>query len=445
LLKDKKDYAGAQQAFQDVIQLNLWHFDDATRELEVAKAGLAATDVHKQEQDRFDEGVKLFQAKDYEKARKEFRAMLDLSIPGSALKSPAENYLTKIRQMGSDQKTYEAAMQYVKDEQWVEARDQLQELINKKGAQSNDAKKQLPTVEKALQTVNSVEDAIRTGAFQKAKTEIDGAQQWSKTHDKLQKEMHAAEQQHFDSIRSDAQAAEGKNDTAAIQHAQDEVHGFEGRAEDNALLSAAHVLEGQLTEAYTKALEKNGDKAAFDAAVQHFEQAKQKKDVEALAHGVMQEFQKIASGNGIYRENAALYVKTTIPTAIQSATQNSGKVPLPPISCGPGRPVAQVPSAGGTVNCAQLDANASLQWVGVPMVDFPDNANQPGRLPYSLTVIVTVESNGNVKVDKAGNENPDKDFFKKVKDGSKHWRATVPKSEGKSVTVRFPLTITFQR
>jgi hypothetical protein len=289
-----------------------------------------------------------------------------------------------------------------------------------------------------------VEDAIRTGAFQKAKAEIDGAQQWSKTHDKLQKEMRTAEQQQFDSIRSDAQAAEGKSDTAAIQHAQDVVHGFEGRAEDSALLSTARALEGQLTEAYNKALEKNGDKAAFDAAVQHFEQAKQKKDVEALAHGVMQEFQKIASGNGIYRENAALYVKTTIPTAIQSATQNSGKVPLPPISCGPGRPVAQVPSAGGTVNCAQLDANASLQWVGVPMVDFPDNANQPGRLPYSLTVIVTVDSNGNVKVDKEGNENPDKDFFKKVKDGSKHWKATVPKSGGKSVTVRFPLTITFQ-
>jgi serine/threonine protein kinase len=444
LLNDKKDYAAAQLAFQDVIKMSLWHSEDAARELEVAKSRSSETDVHKQEQDHFDEGVKLFQAKDYEKARKEFRAMLDLSIPGSALKSQADNYIAKIRQMGNDQKTYEAAIQDVKDEQWAEARDQFQELINKKGAQSNDAKKQLPAVEKALQTVNSVEEAIRTGAFHTAKAQIDGTQQWSKTHDKLQKDMHAAEQQQLDSIRSDAQAAEGKSDTAAIQHAQDEVHGFEGRAEDNALLSAAHVLEGQLTEAYNKAVEKNGDKAAFDAAVQHFEQAKQKKDAEALAHGVMQEFQKIASGNGIYRENAALYAKTIIPTAIQSATQNSGKVPLPSISCGPGRPVAQIPGAGGSVNCAQLDTNVPLQWVGVPMVDFPDNANQPGRLPYSLTVIVTVDANGNVKVDKEGNENPDKDFFKKVKDGSKHWKATVPKSGGKSVTVRFPLTIIFQ-
>jgi hypothetical protein len=81
--------------------------------------------------------------------------------------------------------------------------------------------------------------------------------------------------------------------------------------------------------------------------------------------------------------------------------------------------------------------------VGVTTVDFPDVANQPGKLPYFLTVTVIVEPNGNVKIDKHGN--PDKDFFRKVKDPSKHWKTTQPKSEGKSVTVRFPLTIIFQR
>ena len=443
LLKDKKEYAGAQQAFQDVMQMNLWHFDDANRELDVAKAGLSATDVHKQEQDHFDQGVTLYQAKDYEKARQEFRAMLDLNVAGSALKPQAENYLSKIRQTGTDQKTYDSAVRAVKDENWAEARDQFQEVINRKGAQSGEAKKQLPAVEKALQAMNAAEDNIRTGSFRAAKAQLDNAQQWNKTHDKLLKEMHAAEQREFDTIRSNAQAAESKGDTAAIQHVQDELHGFEGRVEDPALVPASRDLDKRLADAYNKAAEKNGDKAAFDAAVQHFEQAKQKKDIELLAHGVMQEFQKIAAGAGIYRENAALYVKTTIPTAIQAVTQTSGKVPLPAISCGPGRPAAQIPSVGGAVNCAQLDANSPLQWVGVPMVEFPDNANQPGRLPYSLTIIVTVDSNGNVKIDKDGN--PDKDFFKKVKDSSKHWKASAPKSEGKPVTVRFPLTITFQR
>jgi hypothetical protein len=409
----------------------------------VAKAGLSATDVHKQEQDHFDQGVTLYQAKDYEKARKEFRAMLDLNVADSALKPQAENYLSKIRQTGTDQKTYDSAVQAVKDENWAEARDQFQEVINRKGAQSGEAKKQLPGVEKALQAANAAEDNIRTGSFRAAKAQLDNAQQWNKTHDKLLKEMHAAEQREFDTIRSNAQAAESKGDTAAIQHVQDELHGFEGRVEDPALVPASHDLDKRLADAYTKAAEKNGDKAAFDAAVQHFEQAKQKKDIEVLAHGVMQEFQKIAAGTGIYRENAALYVKTTIPTAIQAVTQTSGKIPLPAISCGPGRPAAQIPSVGGAVNCAQLDANPPLQWIGVPMVEFPDNANQPGRLPYSLTIVVTVDSNGNVKIDKDGN--PDKDFFKKVKDSSKHWKASAPKSEGKPVTVRFPFTITFQR
>ena len=116
LLKDKKDYAGAQATFQDVIQMNLWHFNDATTELETAKAGLSATDVHKQEQDHFDQGVAAYQAKDFEKAKREFHAILDLKIDGSTLKPQAESYLSKIRQSGTDQKTFENAMQTLKDE-----------------------------------------------------------------------------------------------------------------------------------------------------------------------------------------------------------------------------------------------------------------------------------------------------------------------------------------
>jgi len=446
LLKDKKDYAGAQLAFQDVIQLNLWRSEDAARELELAKAGLSETDVHKQEQDHFDAGVKLYQAKDYEKARKEFREMLDLSVPGSTLKLPAENYISKIRQTGNEQKLYESAMQDLKDENWAEARNQFQELINKKGSQSSDAKKQLPAIDKVLQTVNAVQDAIRTGSFRTARAQLDSAQQWSKTHDKLLKEMHAAEQQQFESIKSSAQAMESKGDATGIQRVQDELQSFEGRAEDSAFLAACKDIEKQLNAAYNTVMDKKGDKATFEAAQQHFEQAKQKKDIELLAHGVMQEFQKIAGGTGLYRENAALYVKTTIPNAIQALTQTSGKVPVAAISCGPGRPVQELPSVSGSVPCAKLDANPPLQWIGVPMVDFPDVANQPGKLPYSLNIVVTVESNGNVKVDKVDKEgNADKDFFKKVKDASKHWKATAPKSDGKPVTVRFPLTITFQR
>jgi len=54
-----------------------------------------------------------------------------------------------------------------------------------------------------------------------------------------------------------------------------------------------------------------------------------------------------------------------------------------------------------------------------------------------------VDSSGNVKVDKEGDA--DKDFLKKVKDASKHWKTTPPTAGGKPVTVRFPLPITFQR
>jgi serine/threonine protein kinase len=443
LLKDKRDYAGAEQAFQDVVQMNLWHVDDATRELEAAKAGSNVTDVHRQEQDHFDQGVTLYQAKDFEKARKEFRAVVDLNIAGSTLKPQAENYLGKIRQSGTDQKSFDAAVEDVKGEQWAEAKEQFEEVINRKGAQSGDAKKQMAVVDKALLTVNAFEDALKSNSFRAAKAQADLAQPWAKTHDKLLKELHAAEQQQFDQIKSSAQAAETRSDPAAIQRVQDDLHSFEGRVEDPTLLAASKDLEKRMNTAYSSAMEKNGDKAAFDAAVQHFEAAKQKKDIETLSHGVSQEFQKIAAGAGMYRENASLYVKTTIPNAIQALSQTGGKLVLPALSCGPGRGATETASVAGAVSCAQLDASAPLEWVGVPMVDFPDVANKPGKLPYSLTVMVTVEPNGNVKIDKEGEA--DKDFLKKVKDASKHWKATAPRAAGKPVTVRFPLTITFQR
>jgi outer membrane biosynthesis protein TonB len=106
------------------------------------------------------------------------------------------------------------------------------------------------------------------------------------------------------------------------------------------------------------------------------------------------------------------------------------------LTCGPGsKSGTATPSANGAMTCAQLDANPALQWVGTPTVDFPDEARQPGKLPYTLTVNVTVEASGKVKVEMDGN--PDKAFFQKVKDASKNWKTTPPESEGKPVTVRF--------
>jgi serine/threonine protein kinase len=50
LFKDKNDYAGALQAFQDVVQMNLWHSEDAAREQVAMKARLREFEVHNQEQ-----------------------------------------------------------------------------------------------------------------------------------------------------------------------------------------------------------------------------------------------------------------------------------------------------------------------------------------------------------------------------------------------------------
>jgi len=166
--------------------------------------------------------------------------------------------------------------------------------------------------------------------------------------------------------------------------------------------------------------------------------------VKRLGHEVTQKFLKIAKGSGMFRDLAQAYVDKTIPAAMQELTKSMGpgKMFVPPISCTGGRTGAPAAANSQSVSCAQLDADVSLQWLETPTVEFPGSASQPGKLPYTLRLIVFVDPSGKVKVDKDGNV--DKDFFKKAKDASKNWKTTIPKAGGKPVSVSFPLAITFQ-
>jgi hypothetical protein len=103
--------------------------------------------------------------------------------------------------------------------------------------------------------------AIRSGGFRAAKGQLDSAVPWSKTHERLSSELHRQEQQEFNGIKSNAQALESKNDPQAIQRAIDELHGFQGRAEDPVLLTNCKEIEKRMNVAYTAAMERNGDKA----------------------------------------------------------------------------------------------------------------------------------------------------------------------------------------
>jgi serine/threonine-protein kinase len=441
LLKEQKDYAHAAQGFQDVIDLNLWHVDDATRELGAAQAALSATDIHTQEQALFASATQFFQSGDYAKAAKDFKSMLALNVPDSTLAPQANDYLAKIRTLSGEQKVYDGALEAIKHEDWGPAREQLQTVIARKAPQAAEAKRRLSEVQSALQALDSIEGFIHEGSYHTAKNQIDALQQWPRTRENLTRELHAAQQQQFDAIRAAAQSAEIRSDAAAIQHIQDDLHKFQSHAEDASLLAQAKDFEKHLDAAFTSAAEKATDKSIFDAAVSHFEQARQKKDLDKM-HAVTQEFQKIANGTGTYHEQAAVYIKSTIPDAIQAIDQASGKATVPAIACGPSSVPIAVPSGSKALTCDKLDATPPLQWAGSFTVDFPDVASQAGKLPYTLYLYVTADESGNVKIDKQGNA--DKDFFKKAKDSSKHWKTTIPTSQGKPVSVRFPITITFQ-
>ncbi|HKW57983.1 MAG TPA: protein kinase [Candidatus Acidoferrum sp.] len=441
LLADKKDCAGAQQAFQSVVDGNLWHAEEGAKELAEAKACAGEADLGKQEKDHFDQGEKLFKAGKLDEAQKEFRAVVDLNLPASTLKPDAEKYLGRIRQSEGDDKAYATALQDFQDEKFAVAREEFQALTKKKGPKTADAKKQLASVESALNVMNGIESSIRDHAYRTAKGQLESGSRWGNTHERLATALHTAEEQEFEGIKSNARSVEKDDNPATISSALDNLHRFQARAEDANILNSCTQVEHQLNAAYNVALQKSGDNAALQTAIEHYNQAVSRKDMDALKGSVLQEFQKIASGNGPHKAAAAQYVSATIPKELDRLRKTAGKLELPPINCSPGRVAPTVPTASGAISCAQLDA--PLQWADVATVDFPDDAKQPTKLPYTLTVTVTVETNGAVKVEKEGNA--DKDFFKKVKDASKHWKTTVPISKGKPAQVRFSLPITFQR
>jgi len=368
----------------------------------------------------------------------------DLNVANSALRPQADTYLKKIRQAADTRKVYEAALTDIKDENWTGARQKLQDLVDRKTSMSGEAKKKLSDVSTAQKALETFNQSLKAGAYHDAKNQLD-AMQWQKTKVKLQQELQLAEQTEANNIKGRAESLQAGGDLDGLVHLQEELHNFAERAESPDLVQWAKVnFDSWLVGVEKKLGEKQGDKASFDAAVSDFNATKEKGGLNRMSHEVLQKFQKLANGSGTYGDQAQTYVSTTIPAAMQEMRKlGSGKAIVPPIACVGGQGATAAPANTQGMTCAKLDTDVSLQWLGTPEVEFPASANQPGKLPYTLRLIVTVEANGKVKVEKDGNA--DKDFLKKAKDAAKNWKATIPKAGSKPVSVSFPLAITFQR
>jgi serine/threonine-protein kinase len=442
--KEQKNYSAASQAFQDVTLMNLWLVEEAQRELALTQALGSTEDIHNQEKLHFDQGEKLYESGDFEKARKEFQTVTDLNITDSTLRPQADNYLKKMRQAADARKLYESALADIKNENWAEAHHQLQELVNRKGAMSGEAKQRLADVTAAQKGVEAFNQSLQAGAYRSAKSQLDNMR-WPKTKARLLQDLQSGEQLQAKTIENRARSLQASSDLDGLERLQGELHNFVGRVEDADLVQWAKDLDKWLVDTQQKLREKQGDRVSFDAAVTDFNTTKEKGDLNRMSHEVLQKFQKIAKGSGAYRDQAQTFLSSTIPAAMQemAKTLGAGKMIVPPIVCAGGLSAPAAPGNSQDMTCAKLDADVSLQWLETPTVEFPSSANQPGKLPYTLRLIVTVEANGKVKIDKDGNV--DKDFFKKAKDASRNWKATVPKSGGKPVRVSFPLAITFQK
>src|SRR5258708_24009062 len=112
--------------------MNLWRVDEALREAEVAKELGGTQDLHAQEKMHFDQGETFFRANDFEKARKEFQIAIDLKIPDSTIRVPADNYLKRMRQTADSKKLYDTALGDIKNESWADARQEMQDVVDRK-------------------------------------------------------------------------------------------------------------------------------------------------------------------------------------------------------------------------------------------------------------------------------------------------------------------------
>ncbi|HEY6946103.1 MAG TPA: protein kinase [Candidatus Acidoferrum sp.] len=445
LLNDQKDYPAAAQTFRNVIQLNLWLTDKAQSDLAIAEASGVVQNASNQELQLFNQGKAFFDSKAYDQARKTFLAARDLNVPNSTLRPQIDSYLKRISQTADAKKLYEQAIADIKNEDWEGARQQLQELVDRKAPVSGEAKQRLTDISAAINAGNSFHQTLQAGAYRDAKSQLDGMP-WPKTKDRLLKEMRDSENKKAVDIENRAKTLQANNDLDGIEQIAGEFHRFVGKMEDPSLTKWANEMNKWLDKEEQRLRQNQGEKAAFDAAISDFTATKEKGDANRMQKEVLPKFERIAKSSGEFHAQAEDYVAHVIPAAIQELMAKSvgpGRVVVPPISCNRGTPSGPSKPSLQSVTCAQLDSDAPLQWAQTPTVELPSSAHQPGKLPYTLRLLVFVDPSGKVKVEKDGDA--DNDFFKKAKDAAKHWKTTVPKSGGKPVSVSFPLAITFAR
>lgn len=447
LIQEDPSNPKGRQDLQQVVDMHLWHAADAQRALDsLDKSSQIAHDLSAQEQRLFQEAEQLFAGGNYDSSRRRFRDVIGLQVPNSTLAPKAQEYLSKIRALNDDKKNYDAAMEDLQNENWPAASDGFRAIIGRKGSFKDEAKKQLEKIASAESATGAVSELIRSRSYRAAKNKLDALQELPKSTARLRQALTSAEQQEFASLSSRAQSLIQRQDVSGLEHLEDELQNFSGRAEDSAILRSAEELNQELNKQLPQlAKEQSADNPAFTKAEKDFQQARSAGDINHLASDILHEFDQIAQGNGYNHVAAQAYVTKVIPDTIRALTQNlseKGFAVVPPIAClQDSKPTLE--GKGQVVPCAKLNTDRPLQWIGNPTIGVPVGAKQAGKLPYVLRLVVAVDENGKViHLDKDGAA--DQDFLKKAKDASKQWRTTKPLLNGQPVKASFLIEVTFQ-
>ncbi len=264
----------------------------------------------------------------------------------------------------------------------------------------------------------------------------------------LQNAARQAEQLKFAELEGLYKQAEQRGDDAARQqlfYLQPQFRAIAdggGPLAPNARNYAENLIPAALKEMESRAAKAKleaAEAARFSELVDHFKQAVEARDNNALKTRVLGEFQKLAQAGGPKAAEAAKYATVLVPAAIRDTA------PWPVIGC-PASPGGLSPSIkpGDLVACGLLDP-PKVQWTQFSWPDFPGRARQAGQAKGIAMLSVTVDENGDV-IDAKPRGKADAYGFSDTAAAAAHqWKTNPPRVQGKRVKTEFSVDVLFNQ
>ncbi len=293
--------------------------------------------ILQQEQQLWEQATDLFSRNRLTEAERVFRQVLNLR-EGGQHKAGAESYL---RDLIPKRKDEERLFRQAQQEQAKGDLDSLQRALNdldkviayggpqKTGAEQlkSSVQARLDRALRDLDTtslMNSARQDITRADWVAARQKADLIRQRGGDPSEISGEINRAEEQRFRQLEGHFQQLSQRGDKSALQPLRELQPSFQAIAagsgsQDRATSARDYAdrrIPAVLREIEARIAERKAEADGFRVAEEHYRQAVDGKDVEALSTRVRAEFQRIAQGGGTHVGQAREYLTDRIPRAI---------------------------------------------------------------------------------------------------------------------------------